>query len=148
MLEAPMRTLAAAAAAILATCIASMAAAQAPDPLADELNRRLASDVAPLLRTYCAACHNAEKQKGDVRLDGLSSLSDALAIVDDLVTAREMIVTRQMPPEDKPKPSDHERLILQQWLDEALDYVPADAKPDPGWFTIHRLNRAEYRNTM
>lgn len=128
--------------------IAVPAVAQLHDPLTAELNRRLTSDVTPLLATYCLPCHNAEKSKGDVRLDALASITDAMGIVDDLATAREMIVTRQMPPEDKPQPSDHERLILQQWLDGALDYVPPDAKPDPGWFTIHRLNRAEYRNSL
>ena len=142
------RVLAAGWATLVAAAMSFPVSAQQGDALADELNRRLASDVAPLLATYCLPCHNAEKSKGDVRLDGLRSIKDALGIVDDLEMAREMIVTRQMPPEDKTQPSDHERLILQQWLDGALDYVPPDAKPDPGWFTIHRLNRAEYRNTM
>src|SRR6185436_8429766 len=43
---------------------------------------------------------------------------------------------------------DHERLILTQWADAVLAYVPSDAPIDPGWFTIHRLNRTEYRNTL
>ncbi len=118
------------------------------DVQAEDLERRLASDVAPLLARYCIECHGEAKSKGGVRLDGLSSLRQSLELIEDLETAREMVGTREMPPKDKPQPSDHERLILDQWLEGVLAYVPPDAKPDPGWFTIHRLNRNEYRNTL
>lgn len=118
------------------------------DALADELDRRLAEDVAPLFRTYCFECHQGEKVKGGVHLDALRSVRDVLVLREDVSMAREMVVTRQMPPEGEAQPSDHERLILQQWFDGALAYVPPDAPVDPGWFTIHRLNRLEYRNTL
>ena len=31
-----------------------------------------ARDIAPLIRAHCVECHNADKHKGDVRLDDLS----------------------------------------------------------------------------
>ncbi|MCA9299229.1 MAG: DUF1587 domain-containing protein, partial [Phycisphaerales bacterium] len=46
------------------------------------------------------------------------------------------------------QPSDHEVLTIVQWLDDALAYHPADAPVDPGWFSMHRLNRVEYANTL
>ena len=36
----------------------------------------------------------------------------------------------------------------RQILDAAIAYVPVDVRIDPGWFTTHRLNRAEYANTL
>ena len=60
----------------------------------------------------------------------------------------EVMNAQLMPPAKKPQPTAHERLTIQQWIEEAADYYPPDAKPDPGWYTIHRLNRNEYRNTM
>ena len=117
------------------------AAVPKADAQAEDLERRLSGDIAPLLARYCIECHGEAKSKGGVRLDGLSSLRQSLELIEDLETAREMVGTREMPPKDKPQPSDHERLILDQWLEGVLAYVPPDAKPDPGWFTIHRLNR-------
>lgn len=118
------------------------------DSLADELNRRLTADISPLLKKYCLNCHSQPEPKGGLALDKVASLADAILLDDDLKLARELLTTSEMPPKGKPQPSDHERLIIAQWLDDALDYVPPDADPDPGWFTIHRLNRDEYRNTL
>lgn len=118
------------------------------DDLAADLNRRLTQDVAPLLATYCLKCHSGDKVKGDVHLDRLTSVKDALTGDLDLRLLKEVLGFGTMPPKDKPQPSEHERLILSQWADSMLAYVPPDAAIDPGWFTIHRLNRAEYRNTL
>lgn len=116
------------------------------DELAEELDRRLIADVAPILDSFCLSCHAGDKPKADLRLDGLTSLADAQRL--DLRLVRDMIASAEMPPAKKPQPSDLQRLILSQWLDAAIAYVPADAPIDPGWCTPHRLNRAEYRNTL
>lgn len=140
--------------ALLVSCANSPVTPSAPkssDALAIELERRLVQDIRPLLKAYCFECHSASKTKGDIQLDTISTLTDAVEASADLEKVLEMIRTREMPPNDqpeKPRPTDHERLILEQWLDAALEYVPPDAKADPGWFTIHRLNKSEYRNTM
>ncbi len=120
----------------------------ASDNLAIELDRRLTQDVAPILAKYCVTCHEGEEAPGDLRLDGLESLRDVLAGDFDARLIREMVSSGTMPPKRKPQPSEHERIAVEQWLDAVLSYVPPDAAIDPGWFTIHRLNRAEYRNTL
>ncbi len=126
----------------------SPAPAGGSDPLADELNRRLASEVAPLLATYCLNCHTGADAKADLPLDAMQSMKQVLAGEPDIRLLREMVATGEMPPKNKPQPTEHERLIITQWAEAALNYVPPDAAIDPGWFTIHRLNRAEYRATM
>lgn len=118
------------------------------DALALELNRRLVDDVLPLFDAYCIDCHVGKDAEGGVRLDRVHGLADAFALGPKLRAAKEMVSGRQMPPARADQPTDHERLIIEQWLTAALDYVPPDGAIDPGWFTPHRLNRTEYRNTI
>ena len=127
---------------------APTAPARPADPLAVELDRQMVEEVKPLLATYCLSCHSGAEAKGNLRLDQLTSTRGVVTGVEDLGVLREMITTGEMPPKEKPQPSEHERLRLSQWADAAITYVPADAKVDPGWFTIHRLNRNEYRATL
>lgn len=118
------------------------------DELAAELERRLTRDVAPLLETYCLKCHHGEDPSGDLRLDRMRDLNEVMTGKVDIRLLREMVGTSAMPPEHKAQPTEHERLVITQWADAVLRYVPPDAPVDPGWFTIHRLNRTEYRNTL
>lgn len=102
----------------------------------------------PLLAKYCIDCHTGDEPKGDLLLDALDGVHEAMTGDFDLRLLKEMVGGAEMPPKVKPQPSDLERLIITQWLDAVLAYVPEDAPIDPGWFTIHRLNRTEYRNTL
>jgi hypothetical protein len=121
---------------------------QPPDELAAELDRRLAQDIAPLLATYCLSCHSGDEPSGDLGLDGLKTLDDALTGEFDVRLIKELVTAGEMPPKKAPQPTEHERLVISQWADAVLAYVPPDAPVDPGWFTIHRLNRTEYRYTL
>ena len=127
---------------------AVVAAAQGRDPLAVELENRLATDIKPLLNKYCFECHGNGKKKGGVSLDGPGRIDNIMAMADDWETVADVLNARLMPPEKSPQPTGHETLTMQQWIDEATNYYPSDAEPDPGWYTIHRLNRSEYRNTL
>ena len=118
------------------------------DPEAVKLEERLKNDVQPLLAKYCYECHGNGKKKGGVKLDTPGDIKTIMNTIADWETAVEVINTNLMPPEKKPQPTAHEKLTIQQWVTDAGEYYPADAKPDPGWYTIHRLNRSEYRNTM
>lgn len=118
------------------------------DPLARELELRYAENVAPIMARHCFDCHGQRRSKGGIRFEGMATVEDFLALADDLDLAREMVHLGDMPPEDEPQPSELERLTIIQWLDDVLQYTPPDGAIDPGWFTIHRLNKAEYRNTM
>jgi uncharacterized protein DUF1592/uncharacterized protein DUF1588/uncharacterized protein DUF1587/uncharacterized protein DUF1585/uncharacterized protein DUF1595/predicted xylan-binding protein with Ca-dependent carbohydrate-binding module len=133
--------------------LAIAGAGVAPDPPlrdieADELERRFADDVRPVLESYCFDCHGPRRQKEKVRYDLMKTIDDIVSMGDTLAKARELLGTGEMPPEDEARPTDHEALVVLQWLDDALAYYPADGTVDPGWFTIHRLNRTEYRNTL
>ena len=118
------------------------------DDAAAELERRFKEDVYPILDGYCIDCHDSDRQKGKVRLDQISTIDEIVAMGDTLAKAHEMLSTGQMPPEDEVRPSEHEALIVLQWIEDASAYYPEDGAVDPGWFTIHRLNKVEYRNTL
>jgi len=54
---------------------------------------------------------------------------------------------RAMPPPGMPRPSEAEYAGFTNWLATSLDRA-WEAKATPGRFVVHRLNRAEYANTV
>lgn len=118
------------------------------DVLARDLNQRYIADVRPLIQKYCVGCHEGNDPPGDLALDRAGSVEPFFRGDFNLHLLRELVSSGEMPPKKKSQPSEHERLIVTQWLDAMLAYVPLDAPVDPGWCTPHRLNRAEYANTL
>jgi len=105
------------------------------------------SDLVPLFQEYCYKCHGNGKSKGDLALDSFKSTADVLAAGEKWKTLHEYVQTYQMPPETEPQPTQAERDRITGWIDSALFKIDPD-HPDPGRVTIHRLNRAEYNNTI
>ena len=105
-------------------------------------------DVKPLLEKYCYECHGDGEAKGDVALDSYHSTIEVLKDRPTWETVLKNVSTRQMPPDDADEmPTLTEREQLSSWLErELFKYDPAH--PDPGHITLHRLNRAEYNNTI
>ncbi len=105
------------------------------------------SGLTPLFQKYCYDCHGNGKKKGDLALDSYKSTADVLADAKEWKTLHEYVQSYQMPPENKPQPSQAERDRITGWIDRELFKLDPD-HPDPGRVTIHRLNRAEYDNTI
>jgi hypothetical protein len=106
-------------------------------------------DVKPLLKTYCFQCHGPQKAKGDVNLSAFAG--DGVVERDPKLwgTVLEQLNDRNMPPKKKPQPSAAERERITSWLHESLAHLDFSKLPkDPGRVTLHRLNRAEYNNTV
>ena len=105
-------------------------------------------DVRPLLENYCFKCHSGTKKKGGVALDVFDSAASAVKDPKTWETVLENIRTSTMPPDDEDKqPKLDERELMMKWIEAAVFSSDPD-KPDPGRVTIHRLNRAEYNNTI
>lgn len=96
---------------------------------------------------YCLSCHDAEKQKGDFRIDTLPwSLAESDSR-DQWERVREYVSFGDMPPEDaKRHPSESEKKALLAELDTA--FAQADVSAKPGGTPARRLNRNEYLNTI
>ncbi len=92
----------------------------------------------PFFEQYCVDCHGAEKQKGDVRFDDLSTFD--FGLWEDVY---EQLASEEMPPDDEPQPTDAERRgLLKYVLNLAQEGAPADTTG------YRRLNKREYSNTV
>ncbi|MEO5803192.1 MAG: DUF1592 domain-containing protein [Verrucomicrobiota bacterium] len=104
-------------------------------------------DIRPLLGKYCYGCHGETKKKADLSLQLFETKA---SVLNDLSTWEKVlhhVQTREMPPENKPQPSDEERTLITRWIESDVFNCDCD-HPDPGRVTLHRLNRAEYNNTI
>ena len=108
-----------------------------------------ASTVAPyraVLNQYCVVCHNEQ-----LRTAGLVLSKMDVANVPEGAEVWEKVIgklrTGAMPPAGMPRPAKASYDAFATYLETALDQA-AVAKPNPGRVAIHRLNRAEYRNSI
>ena len=104
--------------------------------------------VSPLLQKYCFECHGGGKHKGDVVLDRDLTLAALHGSSKKWETVMERVRSHEMPPDDAElQPTPSERELIGGWIERELFHIDP-ANPDPGRVTIHRLNRAEYNNTI
>src|SRR3569833_1113586 len=107
------------------------------------------SDIAPVFNKYCVGCHSGAQPKGDMLLK-FKDEDDARsrAANDDFWSkaADEMGSGRMPPASVKNRPTDGERKLLVDWINN--DVLTIAGKPDPGPLVFHRLNNREYANTI
>ena len=122
---------------------AAQAQAAAPGPA-------LASDTSSghraLLNRYCFGCHNQRLKTAGLALDTL----DLGNVAGESVVWEKVVWKLRggiMPPVGRPRP-DHQAIDeFASFLEGELDRA-AGAQPNPGRVPVHRLNRAEYVNTI
>lgn len=95
-----------------------------PSSAADSLNLHADFAVSPqageLMASYCFSCHDADSEKGDIRLDNLADLS-LDSRLDLLNRAQEQLYFEHMPPKDKKtQPTEAERASLVEWVSGEL----------------------------
>ena len=105
--------------------------------------------VAPFLKEHCVRCHGEEKQKGDFRIDKLST--DFVAGEDAELWFE--VITRmgagEMPPDDEPVlPSAEESQQIMDWLSEQIIAGEAARAAKRPAVAHYRLSREEYSNTI
>jgi hypothetical protein len=100
----------------------------------------------PVIDQYCTTCHNATLKTGGLALDGLD-----FSHLDRDADTWERVVRKVraglMPPAGARRP---ERPALDAFagrVEDALDAYAA-AHPNPGRTPLHRMNRAEYANSV
>lgn len=99
------------------------------------------------INQYCLACHNDSLSTADVSFQNLdlSEVSNHGALQEKVLS---QLRNRRMPPMEMPKPSEAVYNELVSWLESEIDELAATA-PNPGRTdTFHRINRAEYANSV
>ena len=98
-------------------------------------------EVRPLFEKYCFECHGEKKQKGRIRYDQFTGFQPADLHLWTMV--HENLTDREMPPEDKPQPTEAERQIILNWItDQATIQLAKDAGIQ------RRLNRREFSSAL
>jgi hypothetical protein len=114
--------------------VSTRPAACAPDLSGADYRNR----VQPFLTRNCSSCHNDKLKTGNLSLERPST---------DPVLWRkvlEKLRTGRMPPPGAPKPDTAALQLVTGWIEKAFP----QEMPNPGRVTAHRLNRAEYNNTV
>ena len=101
-------------------------------------------NIKPLLQKYCVDCHGPNKQKGDIRLDVIDPDVVRGISFDQWEDVREVFNSGEMPPEEKPQPTDAERDLMTRWMDAEFKKVKlhGSTKKRGG---VRRLTRYELK---
>lgn len=125
------------------------AAAPAPNPAPpSDSNLAFKDHIKPLLGKFCVECHGKEKHKADINFEAYKDVAEILNDRNTWEKVRDMLQSREMPPEKKPQPLDEQRQSLIRFIDAELAKLDCTGPVNPGKVTIRRLNRNEYNNTV
>jgi hypothetical protein len=123
------------------TCISGVRAADAPVAA-------VARGHEAFFKTNCVACHSADRQEGQVRLDDLQFEITTLETAERWQKVLGVLNSGEMPPEDEPRPDEKAKTDLLAELSDAL-VVARRTIGDQGRIgVLRRLNRREYINTI
>ena len=105
--------------------------------------------IRPLTEQFCGKCHGAKNGAAGVHL---TDYADVAAVQRDPATWRKVLTQlrdRTMPPKSASQPTEAQRQQMRDDITLALNRTPENLIPrSPGRIVIHRLNRAEYNNTV
>jgi Protein of unknown function (DUF1587)/Protein of unknown function (DUF1592)/Planctomycete cytochrome C len=103
--------------------------------------------VKPLLTNYCFDCHADGAKKGNVQLDQFTTDAELLNDRELWFHVLKYVQSDVMPPSNKPHPDAAQKQAILNWIKTDV-FLIDPAHPNPGRVTVHRLNRAEYRNSI
>jgi len=103
-------------------------------------------ELVSFLQAHCVKCHGEEKQKGDVRFDGVGEDFDP-AHDEVWLAVIEQLESREMPPKE-PSPTEEEYEKIIDLLEKLVNPVDWRKHPHAGHVTLPRLTRIEYNNTI
>jgi hypothetical protein len=122
-------------------CLTVTTAIRADEAVLPEMHRQF-------LEMYCTECHDADKQKGKLRLDDISLKLDTVEKAERWQKILNQVNSGEMPPEDSKQP---EKSAKTEFLDSVANTLVVARKTlsdQHGNITMRRLNRREYKNTI
>src|SRR5881394_713500 len=102
----------------------------------------------PLFKQFCFDCHSDKKTKAGVNLQRMSTDPDFAALFKTWEKVIIMLEQKEMPPEEKPQPTDAQRKKLVAGVRGALDQFIRETAGDPGRVVLRKLTSAEYAYTI
>ena len=96
----------------------------------------------------CVSCHNKTGKAGGIDLQSIKGPDSVIRFRDTWDTIQREITTGQMPPKGMPRPNPAELKAITGQIDGEFARVDRLNAHNPGRVTAHRLNRAEYNNTI
>ncbi len=120
----------------------------AQEPKADAKPGDYATAVQPLVKKYCLDCHSTKAKKGSLDLERFAAPADVRKDVKVWQGIVEQIEAGEMPPKEKPQPTEAEKKQLLAWIRALLDAEARANTGDPGHVPLRRLSNAEYNYTV
>ena len=102
----------------------------------------------PYFAKNCASCHNAVTKAGALDLQTLRRADSVTRSRETWESVVRKVRTGEMPPPGSPRPTDAENKAVLLSIESEFERADKIAASDPGSVTAHRLNRAEYNNTV
>ena len=105
--------------------------------------------VRPFFAEHCNACHDAKKQKGDLRVDSMAinfQSPKTMMLWEEIMNR---INSGDMPPVDEKRPKPEDIAKVSEWIAEQLHEGEALRQSGGGEkVTFHKLTREEYANAV
>ena len=129
-----------------ASSVVGASGARSSADQAAPLATRPTQDLNAVVEQYCVKCHNSRLKTAGLVLD-TTTLADIPGHADVWEKVAWKLKAGTMPPQGllRPDQATYDAVIAR--LETTLDRAAAD-KPDPGRALLHRLNRAEYANSI
>lgn len=108
---------------------------------------RASESIDAFLVSHCFECHDDLTQKGDLRLDVLSTTEVTEESAETWALILRRLEAGEMPPPKKERPPEDELAEVMAWTKRGLSEEAASRRGEGGSLT-RRLNRLEYENTI
>lgn len=102
----------------------------------------------PYLARNCVGCHNAKTRAGSLDLQTLRRPDTVRHAHETWESIERKIRLGEMPPKGSHRPPEPDTRAALRRIAGEIERVDRTTPPDPGRVTAHRLNRAEYNNTV
>ncbi|MDQ3625392.1 MAG: DUF1587 domain-containing protein, partial [Verrucomicrobiota bacterium] len=134
--------------AVLLLCLLTFGVAVACAAVASGVQEEFERAVKPFFAGHCFKCHDAKKQKGDLRLDTLPLDFAGAKNSTHWADILDRINSGDMPPEEEKRPSAEASARVVEWIAAQLGEAEAGRLAKRERVTFHKLTRAEYANTI
>lgn len=124
-----------------AFCLTATTVVSADEPVVPEKHRQF-------FESYCTECHNADKQKGKVRLDNIPLKLDSVESAERWQKILNQVNSGEMPPEESKQPENGAKTEFLDAVANTLVAARRTLSDQHGNITMRRLNRREYQNTI